>query len=179
MAAHRAIADRQTYRYALKWIMEVLTGTHPYTSICGPLRELDRHPFDPSWEGPVALAGSPGVTASIARFTRSLALMIVRRNLDILGLRRYLIDTDFGPDKHRVFYEVRAGTLKHGPAEVLLVGGCTDYSGEGGRGKRTMDALFLVLSDIFDVPIEEVHLSRGTDRALDGLLKTAQELIER
>jgi hypothetical protein len=39
---------------------------------------------------------------------------------------------------------------------IFICSGCTDYSGEGGRGRRTLEGLFNLLSLLWCVPIERV-----------------------
>ena len=44
-------------------------------------------------------------------------------------------------------------------AGSFLYGDCTDYSGEGGRGGKDLEAVFGFIGIIYDLPVEEVVLT--------------------
>lgn len=68
-------------------------------------------------------------------------------------LRRILVECDPRNKKnHDVYYEVGFRS------RICMCGGCTDCSGGGGEGKRRMDALFSLVSQLFGVEVESITI---------------------
>jgi len=68
-----------------------------------------------------------------------------------LRLRVILAEADEArKDEHFVFYEMANASTS------IMCGGCTDFSGTGGSGKISMDALFAILADFYKIQIETV-----------------------
>lgn len=69
-------------------------------------------------------------------------------------LRTVFAETDPSrPDNHNVYFEIGTATA------VLICGGCTDFSGQGKAGKHELDAVFVLLSHLYGVPIKIVNVS--------------------
>lgn len=77
--------------------------------------------------------GSPGITASVGAFIRGVRDRLAAGAICVIPALRY--SSEEGEGQHTFFYRVDL----LGPAwreEGLIVGGCTDYSGEGQHGKE-------------------------------------------
>ena len=68
-------------------------------------------------------------------------------------------------DHHRVYFEVGMGG-----GETLMIGECTDCSGEGGRGMRDMEQVFAMLSYAYEVRIERVEIPYEQELEVDRKL---------
>ncbi|MFH1781118.1 MAG: hypothetical protein ABH835_00655 [Patescibacteria group bacterium] len=116
------------------------------------------HPFGPMpimCERRILLVETIGATTtSVETLTRLLAARLrtsMEQQIRYLRVIKLEADKD-DQSMHHLFYEVGLET------EILIGGGCTDCSGGGLCGKRTMDSLFLLLSTVFEVPIETTDI---------------------
>lgn len=99
--------------------------------------------------------GEPGITQKcLDSFIYYLGQMLIDSSLkqaQVLYLRIILVPTE--PDdetKNFVYYEVGF------PHISLITNGCTDFSGEGGRGKQILDSVISFLSRLFQIKIEKI-----------------------
>lgn len=109
---------------------------------------LRQHPFGLQIPTPpggypdrqIVFLGIDGVTnISVGMMARELR----NRWLPTIDYLRVILVTDDArfPDYHDVYFEVGIGN------EVLICGGCTDFSGTGGRGKRQLDEIFTLIEE--------------------------------
>ncbi len=135
---------------------------------------LPHHPFGltpAGWtaESPVdriGYIGTIGVTAPcVDNMKRGIADLLEQGRHYVIGLRVILAKfAGANPGEHDVYYEVVMSTRLE-PLDIsiaLVTGGCTDCSGGGLDGKYRMDALFALLSAVFEVPIEMVEVEQPT-----------------
>ena len=73
---------------------------------------------------------------------------------------------------HNVYFELITG------AGTLLCGGCTDCSGEGGRGRERLEAVFNFVAALFDVPVEEAVIPLARAGPAEKKLNAAYSAFE-
>jgi len=160
----------------LAFILKLLGGIHPYAShmrgeLAAGEHYLPAHPFRRDFPGTTILIGSPGITASIAGFVYHFARRI-SRGLKLADLTRYRAHSGPDPRAFDLFYEAIFANETDKPewAEALLVGGCTNYSGEGGAGTEEMEGLFALLSHLYGVRIADYTLPADAVRRVNSML---------
>lgn len=145
-------------REGFKYMLAVMTGAEYYGRV------------NPEWEEPYAVdfpgplragayleyVGSEGITASIGPWIKVVARRIAElwhADPPVTRLRRIELDADAGESGHHMlFFSV---VFPYG-GEVM-VGGCTDFSGEGGRGGARCAQFLDLLSLLYGVPVETFH----------------------
>jgi len=160
----------------LTFILRLLGGVHKYSpymrsDLAAGEHYLPTHPFRREFPGATVLIGSPGLTASIAGFVYHLARR-VGEGLKLAGLTRYRVSSGTGSQTFNLFYEAvfAPGTDRPEWTEAVLVGGCTNYSGEGGAGMQEMESLFGLLADLYGVRVDDYILPADAARRVDAML---------
>lgn len=133
------------------WQFITVLDTHPF----GLASQLER--LEDCFTERFCYVGEPGYTdVSIewmaAHLLHRLEALPVQYLRVILG---QLHPEDFHDlrQRHDVYFEIGFST-----GEVLISGGTNDFSGEGGRGKATMDHIFAFLAYHFGLQVETVRL---------------------
>jgi hypothetical protein len=173
-----------TPKDGLNILMRIVSGEYHYT----------RH-IQEDWKNPMYLfgikiasphvemvefIGSEGITASIGPWI--LAVMerlddLSTSNSPIKQLRMIKADAGGEGDNHMVFFSIVTTELTE--HFEIMVGGCTDFSGEGGKGTQDAYAILRLLSSIYDVPITVDHYEYPIyDRVSELIQKTEQERYE-
>jgi len=150
----------------LRFLFQLVSGQHRYSipetaGICWPRK----HPFT-MMETSLTLIGNPGATSSIGPFTRKLIEDFALGVHETYELTIFLCETEPGSKQYQIYFQDGWGNL---------CGGCTNYSGEGGEGTRLMISLFLLLNEIFGVPIEIKKVDHKTWKAGEKLIREAQQ----
>jgi len=152
----------------LKFLFELLSGHHKYSEPHVPVEEyyFQKHPFtgeEPVW---VVLIGWPGVTASIGPFVKRLVKDFGLGIPETYMLTIFLCESAPNSKQYQIYFQDGWGNL---------CGGCTNYSGEGGKGTKLMVSLFLLLNEVFGVPIEIKKVDYKTWKAGEELIREAQK----
>lgn len=129
-------------------------------------------------QGVIEFVGYPGYTdVSVNNMIRRIAEVFYYLYANSqLNYLRVVLGEASSKDRnhHMVYYEVGS------TVNILMCGGCTDFSGEGGSGKVSMDEVFAVLSCLFEIEIETVIIpyekaepaQRRLEKAVDEYQRT-------
>lgn len=121
------------------------------------------------WRG-IQFMGYPGYTeVSVNTMATYIAyrLTLAPIEVKIPYLRVILTECDPKLKHHRVYYEIMIAK------DILMCGGCTDHSGGGGYGKQLMDALFAVLSRLFEMEVQTVTIPFAKAQKMERLIRNA------
>jgi len=144
----RVLSEEVNAKEGLIFLFRLLTGGHSYSDQEAREYYLPKHPFT-NEKGFVTLFGDGGVTADIGPFVRYLIKMLSWGPGFLYGDERltiFLCERHPGTQDYNLYFqESITGSM---------VGGCTNYSGEGGRGAQQMVSLFLLLNEMLGIPIE-------------------------
>jgi hypothetical protein len=141
-------------------LTQMLTGHHKYTKTIKeeweePLYVKDL-PIAANPESTIQFIGSEGITASIGAWIIFVATVLSRylyTTNPINKLRKILVDaSDDRREQHMVYF-----SIIFDDDEEVMVGGCTDFSGEGGVGTRDVDLFLSFLETIYGIPVTEEH----------------------
>lgn len=126
-------------------------------------KQMLKHPFGleviehNNFSDKIYFLGKPGqtdvsISAMLAHIRWSVAGTTAE---DARPLKLRVIFTEKSDDSsvgHNVYFEFRSRL------GIFICGGCTDYSGEGGGGKRKLDGVFALFSLLYDIKIEEITI---------------------
>lgn len=164
--------DKTLCRVALTTITSILNNTHQYA----PSRFTKREYYPIELPKPTAwveaygpdvdarIVGSLGISADIGLFIKYILMNDAYFSLTLANLSRTFVVWGFpiGDSGHQIVVDAGFIALANKDddgvypryAERYLVGGMTDYSGEGGKAAKQMIAVLLFLAKIYEVPIE-------------------------
>jgi hypothetical protein len=173
----------QQTRSAIAELLDSKMVTETYLTQMGRSAELSEHPFRLERNLPrvgshtIYLLAEPGATdASVDAMKAMLAHQLSRYNPfeDGRKFRLRIIKVPVAVDPVRgalnmLYFELVSyyGTF--------ICGGCTDHTGTGGRGGRTLEGIFNMISLVYDIPIEEVVSTRTQDEVIEELHKALAE----
>lgn len=171
-------SDIQSRHAGFCWLLSVTAGA--WGRLLDQVEHrarLDTHPFGLSVPGSilaeagkVELVGDPAVTKLSLQCFAAVFVHWLTLSDTLTHLRRILLGASPDhPDQHDIFYEV--GT----PKCLIIMGGCTDYSGGGREGARYMDGLFALLSATYGVEVSSVPIPYACAEVLQQELR--QELL--
>ena len=72
-------------------------------------------------------------------------------------------------NKHNLYFELIT------PGETFLAGGCTDYSGTGGRGGRQLSAVFDMVSFIHGIIVEKATIPSEKGELVEQAMRDAYD----
>ncbi len=139
---------------------------------------LPKHPFDLAMPAlqqgrpPVELefCGNPGGTdSSVSDLIRQLSGYISQGGSTTPQLRVISVQCDpANLSHHAIYFEAGFGSNR------WMCGGCTDFSGTGGNGRRKLESVFRLLALVYGVEIERVeipyHQGKGVAQQIDRLV---------
>lgn len=158
-------------------LMALLQGNHKYSGALkfkSPIY-VKGLPFAKYENDYIAFVGSYGYTASIGAFMNYVSIGLAEMTPcipDVVhSLHKIHMETET-PGQHFVFYKIR-----YGDGTEMAVGGCTDFSGEGGAGNQEMTQFFTFLSQLYKVEITQRYYNNDvlqkTIEILDRIESTA------
>lgn len=157
-------------------LFSMLTGQHQYT------RTVEEKWKDPLYVdlpigngasgGPVEFVGSVGITASIGAWVIQVAYKLGDSPTEnpLLKLRKILLDSPESGEQHMVFFSA----VFNDETEIMC-NGCTDFSGEGGRGNKEASAILSVLSVMYGVTIQQDHYIMPMYEAVEQIINKVEE----
>ena len=138
----------------LKEIQDILEGKGHYGTV-----EITSKEVGPE----VVWVGENGLTASVGMWMRLVRRLIGDGWIPIQGFRWFCVNDIDDTSQRQWYYGIRFKKHFENESEdtirTYVCGGCTNYSGEGGRGKQIADAF-----------IEKTMGPRVSTRNLDYLL---------
>lgn len=126
----------------------ILNGIHPY----GKVQLVRRHPAPG-----VTFYGSPGQSSSVGQWIRATWVMH-QSSTPLKGLWAYWAMASDDPNQKMWYYAIEIGNEFH------VVGGCTDFSGEGGNARRIAAAY----QHILGLPVETRPVSDLISYLIEG-----------
>jgi len=170
----RVLREEVSARSGLIFLFQLLTGDHSYSNQEAREYYLPKHPFTDE-EGFVTIFGDGGVTADIGPFVRNLIKMLSFGPKFMMGdekLTIFLCERFPGTQDYNLYFQENI--------TESMVGGCTNYSGEGGRGAQQMVSLFLLLNELLGIPIEikKIDFERWKRGYLDVIVEAVRTAWE-
>jgi hypothetical protein len=150
----------------LRLWLSILSGQHHYGQHKAKTYYLPCHPWlgeaDPA--SSIDLIGEGGVTAEIGPFLIELAQDLAYWWVREMRLLIFLCETGES-NQHMVYFQYEAeGWCK-------MVGGCTDFSGEGGEGARIVTSIFLLIHRILEIPLEIIRVDHVTYKKGEEMIR--------
>jgi len=126
-----AIEEREREKeFLLCEVKAILRGEHHYARKDLPEKKI----------GKVVWIGYPGLTASIGPWMRKITKELDRLKGQFIRLEAWRYFVEVGEAKRNWYFGVLLEEKEY------LCGGCTDYSGEGGHGKKLSETFLEILA---------------------------------
>ncbi|MBU2109595.1 hypothetical protein KKB71_01380 [Patescibacteria group bacterium] len=176
------LSEKEVLQWGLDKMFNGLNFRSALDEMIKERTHLGTHPFGLNMKSPkdgwrtkeleIRYLGHPGITdisvnsmiAHIRWFIAGMAIAYARPTY----LRIILAEANKNDSsKHDVYFEVGKDS------SIFICGGCTDFSGEGGQGKTDLEAVFTLLSTVYDVEIERVVIPYSQAKKMQQRLRDA------